>query len=86
VVIKIVKFGIWRWGLLCHPMPVCYGLGVRSNGVAPHAPLMEAWWDVLHMIVATRIVAVSWAFGVDIALRVRIRIAEHVATVGAVVR
>ena len=67
-------------------MPVSYGWGVRSNGVAPRAPLMEAWWDVLYVIVATRIVAIGWAFGVNVALRVRVRVAEHVATVGAVVR
>ncbi len=67
-------------------MPVGYGWGMRSNGVAPRAPLMEAWWDVLHMIVATRIVAVSWPFGVNVALRVRVRVAKHVATVDAVVR
>jgi hypothetical protein len=78
-----VSYG--RWGLLCHPMPVSDGWGVRSNGVAPRAPLMEAWWDVLHMTVAPRIVAVGWAFGVNVALRVRIRVAEHVPTVGAVV-
>lgn len=78
-----VNYG--RWGLLCHPMPVRDGLGVRSNGVAPRAPLMEAWWDVLHMIVAPRIVAVGWAFGVNVALRVRIRVAEHVSTVGTIV-
>jgi hypothetical protein len=66
-------------------MPVWYNVGVRSNGVAPRAPLVETQRDVLHMIVATRIVAVSWAFGVDVALRVRILVADHVTTVDAVV-
>ncbi len=54
---------------------------------APRAPLMEArgWPNVLDMVVACRIGAVAGLLSVEMALRVRCRVAKHVRAVHAIV-
>jgi hypothetical protein len=54
---------------------------------APRAPLVEArgWPNVLDVVVAGRIGAVTGLLSVEMALSVRCRVAKHVCAVHAVV-
>ncbi len=51
---------------------------------APRVPLVKARTQVLHVVVACRIGAVSWLFGLEVLFGVYLLIAEHGPAIDAV--
>ena len=52
---------------------------------APRVPLVEARTQVLHVVVACRMGAVSWLLGLEVLFGVNLLIAEHGPAIDAVV-